>query len=835
MVWSLLPLLLLISPEPPRLRAVRTPSPPHVDGRIDDPVWQLAPATTGFTQKFPGQGTAPSEPTTVRVLYDDDNLYIAFDCVQRLSQRIDRMARRDREVDADVVSVSIDTRRDHTTAFRFEVSSAGVLVDGIHFNDTEFSADWDENWEAFIATTAAGWSAEFRIPLRILRFAALPVQDWGFQARRYISAARETDEWSYIPRTVAGEVSRYGRLEDLVELKPGRSVEVRPFVLGRVRHRDPVPGGAISSGSDLSGSGGLDVKWHITQNLTLDGAINPDFAQVEADEVILNLTNFETFYPEKRPFFLEGIDIFSTPLQLLYTRRIGGVPGLPALRAGEQFTDTPEPAPIYGAVKLGGRVANVWTLGLLAAVTGRDDLPVRLADGTPGSRLAVPLTAFEVLRLRREVGFGSHIGFVATATTRVEPSLSYPILPSGGALCADGSQLPPGSRCFHDAYATGIDGRWRSPGGDYLARAQVVGTLIENGPARTFADGTVIRSGDLGNGGLVSLAKEGGAHVVGDLQYDWAARKLDFNDLGFMQRQNLHHVQADLEYRTLDPWWKTVETHSRFEFYDRENFDGLGLGRAYQLNTNWTLANYWSTFLEVHYRPAYFDDRELGNGTALEREGLIGVQYELHSDPRRRVQSDLVTTTQFLSDGFHFDGYDILTARVLPQFDLELIPAASYTAGEPRYTSITNAPGQYLFGKLRASSVGVTLRATYTFTPRLTLQGYAQLFLAAGHYSDFSSFTAPPGVAHPEITLAQLMPAPTPGTNPDFQVGALNVNLVLRWEYRLGSTLFLVYTRSQSPPRINLMPGQSAELDLSSIPRGPAADVILLKLSYWIG
>src|SRR5262249_40805554 len=214
----------------------------------------------------------------------------------------------------------------------------------ILFNDTDSSSDWDENWDARTARTEHGWSAEFRIPLRILRFARLPVQDWGFQARRYISARQETDEWSFIPRTQAGEVSRYGRLDNLVGLTPRSPLELRPFVLGRVRVRDAVSD-MIASGTDATGSAGLDIKWHASQSLTLDASFNPDFAQVEADQLILNLTTFETYYPEKRPFFLEGIDTFATPMQVLYTRRIGRASPVPALRTDRIQTLVHLPAP----------------------------------------------------------------------------------------------------------------------------------------------------------------------------------------------------------------------------------------------------------------------------------------------------------------------------------------------------------------------------------------------------------------------------------------------------------------------------------------------------------
>src|SRR5262249_51230350 len=213
-------------------------------------------------------------------------------------------------------------RGDGKSAFHFGVNAAGVMVDGIRYDDTELDLSWDENWEAETRRTAGGWAAEIKIPLRIVRFPTLPAQTWGFQVRRYLSAPQEIDEWALIPRAVAGEVSHYGRLGPFVDLQAGSPFEVRPFVLARLRRRDATPD-ALASGADAHAAGGLDARWHIARDLTLDAAILPDFAQVEADQVILNLTTYEILFPEKRPFFLEGLDLFATPIALVYTRRIG--------------------------------------------------------------------------------------------------------------------------------------------------------------------------------------------------------------------------------------------------------------------------------------------------------------------------------------------------------------------------------------------------------------------------------------------------------------------------------------------------------------------------------
>jgi hypothetical protein len=238
----------------PRLSVVRITQAPKLDGRLDEAVWRAAPGTDAFTQKFPDEGKAPSERTVLRVLHDGRALWVGFECDQRRSKIIARLAPRDRPVESDQVTLTLDSRRSGTNAFEFGVNAAGALSDSLRFNDTEVSTDWDENWDARVHVTPKGWTAEMRIPLRILRFEEdLPVQEWGMQARRTISARQEIIEWAFIQRKTAGEVSHYGKLTGLERLRsPGR-VELRPFVLGRVRHRER---GAetLAEGKDLSGA-----------------------------------------------------------------------------------------------------------------------------------------------------------------------------------------------------------------------------------------------------------------------------------------------------------------------------------------------------------------------------------------------------------------------------------------------------------------------------------------------------------------------------------------------------------------------------------------------------
>jgi hypothetical protein len=851
-----------MAPAAPHAQAVRVLQPPVIDGRLDDEAWRAAQAIRAFTQKSPVEGAAPTVRTTVRVIYDDDALYVAVDCDQPGAPVVERLTRRDREVETDWVSVSLDTRRDGKSAFVFEVNAGGALLDAVRFNDTDLSTDWDENWDARVAVRDHGWSVEYRIPFRILRFQTLPVQSWGFEVRRYVSMKQETDEWALVSRTAGGEVSHYGKLDGLTGLSARTPFELRPFVLGRVRRQDatqltvPTLGDTTFTGdlpgvTDFSPSLGVDLKWHPNQDLTLDATINPDFAQVEADQLVLNLTTYETYYPEKRPFFLEGTDVFATPGRLLYTRRIGRVPPIPALRPGEQLLDVPQPTMIWGASKLTGRVADGLTIGTLQAVTGENTVPVRQADGSVVSRRISPLSAWNVARARYDIGDHASVGLMATGVTRAEHTDQWPIVQGASpaapsqlqALCPLTMQaarstllVAPGARCFNDAYVGAADWRWRSANGDWASNGQVGASILGRGPSRLVPDGTVIHPGDVATSAGGYAGKEGGEHWVGDVWGGYADRKFDMNDVGYSERGNAYWDGFDLEYRTLVPWHMLLETHTRLEYWDNGNLGGLVLGRGVQINTSGKLDNFWRYFIEVHWRDHRFDDREMGDGAALERAGAVaGNDTSLQSDPTKVVAFNAHVRPDALANGgIAFRADAGVTVRALAQLDVELLPTVTYNRGEPRYVTGGPIAGQYVFGHLEAASAGATLRSTYTFTPRLTLQAYAQLFLASGHYSGFLSYQSDPNAPRPVVHLADLRPAQPPSSNPDFEQGALDINVVLRWEWRLGSLLYLVYTRSQVP-NVSLGTGEVGTIDIGSLKRAPAADIFLVKLSYWWG
>ena len=395
-------------------------------------------------------------------------------------------------------------------------------------------------------------------------------------------------------------------------------------------------------------------------------------------------------------------------------------------------------------------------------------------------------------------------------------------------------QVPPQGRCFNDAYVGAMDWRWRAPGGDWVTGGQVASSVLERGPTRPEADGTMVRPENLGFGLKAYLNKEGGKHWIGSVNTDLESTKFDVNDLGYNQRGNQFAAGGNIEHRDLVPAGPFLEHHE--QLFEGQTFDARGLliSQGNSLNSYGRFRNFWIYYVDLHFRPTKFDDREVGDGTALQRQGRVGNETYLGTDSTKRVSLGVDQITEVIYDGLNLQGNADLNLRILPQFELDLLPTWQWTYGEPRFAEDGAGPNQLLFGKLDAKALGITLRTTYTFAPRLTLQAYAQLFLASGHYTELTQFITTTG-PRPAIRISDLTRySGTVAYNPDFEQGVLNVNVVLRWEYVLGSTLFLVYTRSQTPTT-TLDPSQPGALNLGAVGRAPAADILLAKLTYWWG
>jgi len=828
---------------PTSLHVTRATGPIKLDGLLDEPAWKDAARVDALLQYTPYSGAVPTEPTDIHVTYDDEAVYFGFHCVQLKNPVVARLTRRDHDSETEWVAVEIDSRREGKVAYQFAVNVAGVLIDGVVHDGHIASYEWDENWEAEAHRVPDGWSAEMRIPFRALRFVAdRGAASFAIRLIRLTAANQESDDWPLVGRDNATPIPSFAVVDGFENIHPGGRLELRPFVLGQIR-RDGDPA-TTEHGFYPSVAAGLDLKLHLTESLTLDVATLPDFAQVESDQVVLNLNNYEILYPEKRPLFLEGAEAFETQLQLFYSRRIGSISETPVLRPSsalfqETLVRAPGPPPIYASAKLAGRLGESWNVVGLSALVARSAADVDVQDAAGGhlneSRTLAPRSLMNVLRVRREWDNQSHLGLLATAANRFQGASD--LSPCPAVLAQTGTVVT--GRCFHDAYAAAADGIWRSPAGIYSVSSQFGGTWLHGGRDALQPDGNVIAPGAMAPVFWGKLAKDSGPHWVGSLAYTYLGRDADFNDLGYMQRQNLSNGHLILEYRDLEPGKRTWETHTKFEFDSRFNLDGVNLAQNASLAWRGRLLNYlWITLMAIGGLPRY-DDREVGAMTgfqrmAFERDRYVGLRTNFLTDLRRPVVAELSSETTAIHGGaYALKGKAAVYFHPLSQLDLEVTPEATWDLGEPRlvWNSGSQSESALYFGRLDARSVSLTLRASYAFVPRLSLQAYAQAFLASGHYSDFSSYQSQGQGNGRLIHLADLKPTQDL-LDADFEQAALNVNVVLRWEWALGSTLFLVYTRAQAPS-LALSQGTAASLDVSALRNAGAVDVLLLKLSYW--
>jgi uncharacterized protein DUF5916/cellulose/xylan binding protein with CBM9 domain len=845
------------------LAAVRTRTPPRIDGRLDDPGWQEATADDRFTQRFPRDGEAPGERTEVRVLYDDDAVYVGvrmFDSQPR--SIVGRLTRRDQMVESDSVQITFDSRRDRATGYLFVLNAAGVQADAMVYDDRDMTFDWDAVWDGAATVDAGGWSAEFRIPLSVLRFSDAPLQDWGFQVDRHISRTQEEDFWSYTPADVRALISQLGHLSGLQGLHPRRTLELRPFVVARASaHTDSGAAlfGFSSRSTSVPGfSAGLDAKVGLTSNLTLDATLNPDFGQVEADAVVLNLTRFETFFPEKRPFFLEGADLFSTPLQMFYSRRIGrGLTIADSYVAPDGTILTPEEppstVPIRGALKLSGKLGGSVSVGALEALTAPVDLMVRDPLTDQRNLALVPAANYALARAKLASG-PSYLGGLATAVTRLGSGFRDPLLD-------------------HDGYAQGVDGTWRSVDTRWRLAGQAVaseriGTAYQTPlgtacPHPTGADGctplwrtdgTPISAADIG-WGMTGEGGYQGKHWDLFARYHGLSPNFDVNDLGYSPDYNQHGLHLDLAYNERNapaPWQSWVLDLNGAAVFD---FDNVPENRIIDAGVNMQFRNFWGGNFDVGLSlPGTWDIWETGDGARFERAEGIHLGLRGHSDQRKPIWFFASTHAEltFGSGGHNLGAYGEAHFDVVPTLQLMTQVDVSWSADIPRMwfgggctddagaacTPVT-VSRHYRIADLSSGSVSITTRLGYTFSPRLSFQGYAQLFLAKGSFANYSRVDTMGLKPYLRWSQAQ----PDPGFNgdengdgvkdDDFQEATLNLNLVVRWEPVPGSTLQLVFTRAQTSNIV--LGGRAPSFQLQGLSSGPTEDVFLIKFTYFLG
>ena len=775
--------------------AVRTPVAPRIDGVLREDEWNLAPPITDFLQHDPLEGEAPTQRTEVRILYDNEALYIGWKLYDPEPDKIvARLARRDDQVESDFVSVRIDSYHDHQTAFEFTVNAAGVRTDILQFNDgTDEDASWDVVWQTETAITADGWSVEMKIPFKVLRFSEDEIQEWGMQLVRYISRKHETQYWAFIRKSESGWVSKFGHLEGLSDLTRPGHVELLPYLAGGSRfvpksHQFP-------TGTDLTSHAGLDAKIKPSSGLTIDATFNPDFGQVEADPAVLNLTTFETYYPEKRPFFIEGSQIlrFTTfggmfGPGLFYSRRIGHAISV-APPPGGYIEQAPLFATILGAAKISGKTANGLSIGVLEAVTAEEQASVVDSLGNKSTIIAEPLTNYSLVRLRKDVLENSNLGVIITSTNR--------------------KGRVPGITAGIDWNLKFLESMYRAEG--FLAGSHT--TLIDG----TLRDGTA---------GKLSLNKDGGPHWRGTFSFDYTSKSYYINDVGFFRSPNdfgwiwqvLYRDDQVNDYSRL--WYVSAQYHLRRDFTWLSRFNQVSL-QGYLM-----LPNYWELNAQGSWDRGKFDPFETrGNGLFAKSPSRTFTASVL-SDGRQIVTANV--STQFSSDQrrMHTSQMTALigikaASNISLDFSLAYGKVSRQLAWVANIPAPLVAPGLIsIVAERTTSQWDMTSRGSMVFARDLTLQLYLQLFIAQGKYENVRR------MAGPDVFVPYAYSAS------DFSRLVLNSNVVLRWEYLPGSTLYFVWSHARAGSGGLYQTSFGDEVNnLLSL---PMTNVLLLKISYWL-
>ncbi len=872
----------------PAVAAAARIGPVAIDGRLDDAAWRTAPVAKGFVQQEPVEGAPAVHATEVRILFDDGALYVGARMFDSEPGSIARqLVRRDEEGNADWFAVGFDPRLDRRTAYVFFISAANVQRDMYVYNDDDADDAWDAVWASAVHADSLGWTAELRIPLSQLRYvASSEVQTWGVNFARGRIRSNEETHFSLMSDLRQGMVSQFGTLTAMRAAHAARRIELRPYVVGGGQFEPAEAGNPFRDGSTSTSRAGMDMRYGLGSSFTLDATVNPDFGQVEADPAVINLTAFETFFQERRPFFVEDARIFDFTLsggnnRLFYGRRVGRSPTGQAPDTSD-FDHVPDAARILGAAKITGRTSGGLSLGAIAAVTERATGRA-FYSGTNQTRsfLAEPGAVHGAVRARQDFADGaSTLGAIATVQRRQLPADgSFDVLPA-------------------NAISGGVD--WEHQWRDrtyaffgYVAGSHVRGDStamirIQRSSAHFLQrpDATRLRvdSSATSLSGMdwrMTVEKRRGTHWTGSA---WAAQvtpTFEVNDLGFSSRQEVLDGGARVSYREITPGQRLRSyrvSASTFHNWSHEALDQVWSAKSWgdahvagsvSLNADVTLLNYWEIGANLSLRPELSDRSGTRGGPMMIAPRSAQWSLDLATDDRRPfvIEPSIEVERRALGAGGREEFALGVGFRPSSRVQLTVEPRYEQSRGTQFVGRTTALPyaatfgTRYLFADLARKELGLETRVDVTFTPHVTLQLYAQPLISSGDFLSYKQLVQPRSFAFSEFAPGAYVGGATPTcsggrtcqapdgrrlidfdsdgvsdysfTDRDFNVRSLIGNAVFRWEYRPGSTLFLVWQRQQEE---EVMRGDFAlGRDTRALFGAPARNVFLIKASYWLG
>lgn len=794
-----------------------------IDGILSDSAWDNVHWDGDFTVFEPNNGKLPSQATMFKITYDDKYLYVGIKCLDSIPSKIEkRLSRRD-SFSGDWIEVNIDSYSDKRTGFSFNVSAAGVKGDEFISQNGDF---WDSSWNPIWYTStnidAEGWTAEMKIPFSQLKFGSEKEQIWGLQVHRRYFRGEERSIWQPISLEAPGWVSEFGRLKGLHNIKPQKQLEIQPFLVNQYDRYPAQDGNPFRDGRDYKLNVGLDAKIGLTNDLTLDLTVNPDFGQVDADPGAIALDGFQIFFEERRPFFIENKNIFDYEFadgndNVFYSRRIGRSPQGFTTATATEFIDEPTNSTILGAAKFSGKTKNGWSLGLLESVTGKMFADVEDVDGNRRSELVEPLTNYLVGRVQKDFNErNSYIGGIFTATNRnLTDELNF--LRSA-------------------AYTGGVDFRHSWKNRNYYFEGNFVTSHItgsekaiaetQNSITHLFqrvdaghveVDST--RTSMSGTGGKIEIGKAGGGNWRYDGGLIWRSPELELNDIGFLRQADEIKQTASIKRLFLKPTNFYRRAQMELSQYTTFDFEGNYNRVQYQFEGFINYKNNWWTELGGAHKPRIFSNTVLRGGPRWRWSDENFGYLFFGSDNRKKVSFTLgYVNSQAAENNFSLERY-VLRLYYQPFDAFSLSISSEYEENPNKTQYVTeksfNGTPRYITGNIDQRTFSTSIRFNYSLNPNLSIQYYGQPFISRGTYTDLNFVNNPIAenlnervtlfsnnqISSSDIGNPYLIDEDIDGIvdyeieNPDFSFVQFRSNLVLRWEYIPGSEIFLVWSQ----------------------------------------
>jgi hypothetical protein len=815
-----------------------------VDGRLDESDWGRAPLCEGFVQNEPYDGRPATERTTVRVVYDDAYIYVGMKAYDSEPGKIvAHLTRRDNDSPSDWLYVAFDSYNDKRSGFLFAVNAAGTKQDGFYFNDTEEDGNWDAVWDVGARIDADGWTAEFAIPFSQLRFANnCETHSWGFQAARKISRKTELSFLNPVPQKADQFVSLFGRIEGIERIPSPSRLEILPYTVGSAESFADAGDDPFRDDTRWRGRAGGDLKYRLTTDFTVDMTINPDFGQVEQDPSVVNLTAYESYFAENRPFFMEGAGIFQYRLmfgddnseRLFYSRRIGRSPQLSPLDSkrfadtGGFHADSPQFTTILGAAKITGKTSNGVSIGILEAMTDKEEATVELPGGKRLGVAVEPLTNYTIARAQKDFNGGrTTLGGIVTNVTRDLEGGDF-----NGLMKTAVTGGVDFSHRWHnnEYYVTGrLLGSYLEGSEEAVAAAQTSSARYFQRPDADYVEYDPTKTSLGGYGTVVDGGRTGGTRWNYMLGFRSRSPGFEVNDLGFMTVADDILGVAWVGYRYREPKWIVKRSSVNVNLYSSYNYGGEQVGSGGNVNGSVLYTNNWATYYGIERSVEYL-------GTGLTRGGpmtLIPGGYNswfgMNTDDRKRLMVGFDGGYNRNDEGFAgYYGGPYFVVRPSGRFEVRL--SSEYNRRNTDLQYVDTIDEHYVFAHLDMDIVSVTTRLNYCVTPEMSVQFYAMPFVAAGRYGNFREVVSPRADEYGERFAPYDYLADA--GSPDFNFKEMRSNLVFRWEWSPGSTLFLVWSRGASDYE-EKFGAFSAGRDFDRLFSTPGDNAFMIKISKW--